>query len=45
MVPNNLRLLHKLWDYFVQSIKVTPNHGVTLIDLFIKIYKQVPLLS
>ena len=30
-------LLHKPWDYFVLSIKVTPNRGVTLIDLLCEI--------
>ena len=33
---NEFGLLHKPWDYFVWSIKVTPNHGVTLIDLLCK---------
>ena len=36
MVYNEFGLLHEPWDYFVRSIKVTPNRGVTLIDLLCK---------
>ena len=33
---NKFELLFKLWDYFVLSIKVTTNHGVTQINLLCK---------